>query len=414
MTISPNKAADYVMQASRAKQAGRLVEARQLLERALGEDPDNAVALNSLGLMALAAGDVGRGLDLHKRATVADPAASPLWLNLAEAHRANGDADAEIVALDAALAIDPYLLPALLRKAQAWERFGNLVESARVYRALLAACPDQRGLAPSLRQALAHGEAVVRGQAEARASLKAGPLAEVHERYHDADFRRVQAYSEQIAGTRKVYHQQPIAGHFPYLPAIEFFDRACFPWFAELESGTSAIREDLLSLWAEDDKGFSPYVAFDATAPLNQWSELNNSPRWSAWFLWKDGMRQEANCARCPATAAILESLPLLDIPGKAPVAMFSILEPRTRIPPHTGSSNIRTTVHLPLVVPDSCGFRVGAETREWREGKAWAFDDTIEHEAWNESDKPRAILILDCWNPLLTEAERAALAILG
>jgi aspartyl/asparaginyl beta-hydroxylase (cupin superfamily) len=86
---------------------------------------------------------------------------------------------------------------------------------------------------------------------------------------------------------------------------------------------------------------------------------------------------------------------------------MFSILEPRTRIPPHTGTSNVRLTVHLPLVVPPGCGFRVGAETREWREGEAWAFDDTIEHEAWNDSDQPRAILIIDAWNPLLTEAER-------
>ena len=93
---------------------------------------------------------------------------------------------------------------------------------------------------------------------------------------------------------------------------------------------------------------------------------------------------------------------------------MFSILEPRTRIPPHTGSSNVRTTVHLPLVVPEGCGFRVGSETRTSEAGKAWAFDDTIEHEAWNDSDAPRAILILDAWNPLLTEAERAAVRVVG
>jgi aspartyl/asparaginyl beta-hydroxylase (cupin superfamily) len=74
----------------------------------------------------------------------------------------------------------------------------------------------------------------------------------------------------------------------------------------------------------------------------------------------------------------------------------------------------VRTTVHLPLVVPDGCGFRVGAETRTLEVGKAWAFDDTIEHEAWNDSDEPRAILILDTWNPLLTEAERAAVRVIA
>ena len=91
----------------------------------------------------------------------------------------------------------------------------------------------------------------------------------------------------------------------------------------------------------------------------------------------------------------------------RGPTAFFSILEPHTKIPPHTGSTNTRLTVHLPLVVPGGCGFRVGGETREWRPGTAWIFDDTIEHEAWNESDQARAILIFDVWNPQLTALER-------
>jgi aspartyl/asparaginyl beta-hydroxylase (cupin superfamily) len=84
------------------------------------------------------------------------------------------------------------------------------------------------------------------------------------------------------------------------------------------------------------------------------------------------------------------------------------VLAPRTRIPPHTGVTNARATVHLPLVVPPGCGFRVGPETREWVPGSAWVFDDTIEHEAWNESDLPRLILIFDVWNPLLSREETA------
>ena len=66
-----------------------------------------------------------------------------------------------------------------------------------------------------------------------------------------------------------------------------------------------------------------------------------------------------------------------------------------------------RLVLHLPLIVPEDCGFRVGGETRSWREGEAWIFDDTINHEAWNDSDKPRAILICDVWNPYLSVAER-------
>jgi aspartyl/asparaginyl beta-hydroxylase (cupin superfamily) len=83
------------------------------------------------------------------------------------------------------------------------------------------------------------------------------------------------------------------------------------------------------------------------------------------------------------------------------------LLDARTHIPPHTGVTNTRLTVHLPLIVPPGCRFRVGGEIREWQTGTAWVFDDTIEHEAWNDSDAPRAILIFDIWNPQLTEVER-------
>ena len=89
----------------------------------------------------------------------------------------------------------------------------------------------------------------------------------------------------------------------------------------------------------------------------------------------------------------------------------FSRLEPKTRIPPHTGATNTRLIVHIPLVVPAGCGFRVGSETREWQPGTALIFDDTIEHEAWNDSDQPRVVLIFDIWNPLLTQAERDLMA---
>lgn len=388
--------------------------ARRALEAVLVQQPGHPGALNSLGLLALAEGDPRSATDCLTRAAAADPNAIPILLNLAEANRAAGDTGQELATLDRALAIDPYLLPALLRKAQAYERLGRMRESAAVYRALLAAIPSETGLPDAFRQALAHGREIVHADGEAQARRFAGPLAAVYETYKEADWSRTRVYAEQRAGLRKVYQQQPTGGHFPFLPAFEFFDRSFFPWFERLEAATDAIRAELLSLWHDGKEGFAPYVAFDPTAPVNQWAELNHSSRWSAWFLWKDGERQDAHCARCPATSAALEAVPLLDVPGKAPSVMFSVLEPHTRIPPHTGSNNIRTTVHLPLIVPPGCAFRVGGETRDWLIGQAWAFDDTIEHEAWNNSDQPRAILILDVWNPLLTEAEREAVRVLG
>jgi aspartyl/asparaginyl beta-hydroxylase (cupin superfamily) len=72
--------------------------------------------------------------------------------------------------------------------------------------------------------------------------------------------------------------------------------------------------------------------------------------------------------------------------------------------------ANFRLVVHLPLIVPPGCGFRVGGETRQWRIGEAWVFDDTIEHEAWNDSDQTRIIFICDIWSPRLSPDERAVI----
>ena len=199
----------------------------------------------------------------------------------------------------------------------------------------------------------------------------------------------------------------------PQLPAIPFFDREHFPWLPRLEAATEMIRAELLALMDAGMPGFAPYISFPAGAPLNQWAELNDNREWSSLWLWRDGERQEESIARCPRTAALLEELPMADQPGFAPTALFSALAPRTRIPPHTGSTNARLLVHLPLILPGPARFRVGNMEREWRVGEAWCFDDSIEHEAWNEAAQTRVILIFDIWNPLLSEAERELLSVL-
>jgi aspartyl/asparaginyl beta-hydroxylase (cupin superfamily) len=145
----------------------------------------------------------------------------------------------------------------------------------------------------------------------------------------------------------------------------------------------------------------------DAGTPDSHWTPLDQNMDWGACFLWEYGQPNRQVIERCPRTAEVIASIPGATIPGRAPNAFFSLLRPRTRIPPHTGVTNTRAIVHLPLIVPEGCGFRVGGETRSWVEGQPLAFDDTIEHEAWNDSDSLRAVLILDCWNPHLTEAER-------
>jgi aspartyl/asparaginyl beta-hydroxylase (cupin superfamily) len=181
----------------------------------------------------------------------------------------------------------------------------------------------------------------------------------------------------------------------------------------EVEASTGEIRDEFLEI-LRTEEGFTPYITYPDDVPHNQWAELNNSPRWSALHLYKMGERIEENAARAPRTMAAIDRVPQPVMAGRTPAAMFSLLQPRTRIPPHTGVANVRLVTHLPLIVPEDCGFRVGNDTRAWAPGKAWVFDDTIEHEAWNGSDKLRVVLIFDVWHPHLSAAEREMITALA
>ncbi|MBM4214194.1 MAG: aspartyl/asparaginyl beta-hydroxylase domain-containing protein, partial [Gammaproteobacteria bacterium] len=185
------------------------------------------------------------------------------------------------------------------------------------------------------------------------------------------------------------------------------FERSLFPWAESLEAKTAQIRAELEQALQTHDEGFAPYIGYRPGEPVNQWQELNHSRRWSAYHLWRSGHRVEANLERCPVTAAALAAVDMAVIEGLCPNAMFSALAPHTRIPPHHGETNARIVVHLPLVVPEGCRYRVGFDECDWQAGKILAFDDTLEHEARNDSDELRVVMIFDVWNPLLTEAER-------
>jgi aspartyl/asparaginyl beta-hydroxylase (cupin superfamily) len=343
---------------------------------------------------------------LFSRATTLAPREPAVWANLASSLKALGRKPEALEALEKALTLEPRHLSALLQKASHLEDSGETLAAARLYRNALACIPPRGQLPESMSQAVEHARAVVAADVEALVAELEGPLQEVRQR-HGASDRRVRMCLDILVGRRTAYPSQPTWMYFPELPAIEFFDRALFPWMDAMEAATESIRAELLDVLATDRDELTPYVNFAATDPLDQWRELNQNRRWSAYYLWNYGEPYPAHLARCPVTAKLLEEAPCARIVTRAPNIFFSILDAKTRIPPHSGMTNTRLTVHLPLIIPPGCGFRVGGETREWIPGKMWAFDDTIEHEAWNDSDVPRAILIFDIWNPLLTQAEQ-------
>jgi len=176
---------------------------------------------------------------------------------------------------------------------------------------------------------------------------------------------------------------------------------------ADLEAQTEAIRSELLAALEAEREKFTPYIAYNPGEPVNQWQDLNHSLRWSVLHLWRGGQPVADNLAPCPRTAAALQATPLAEIGGPCPNALFSALQPRTPIPPPHGETNARLVAHLPLISPPRCRLRVGYEEREWKVGGVVVFDDTLEHEARNDSDELRVVLIFDVWNPLLAPEER-------
>jgi aspartyl/asparaginyl beta-hydroxylase (cupin superfamily) len=271
----------------------------------------------------------------------------------------------------------------------------------------LGVCVNIPNHTPELAAMIRHAREFVEARRLALAEAVDDGLGEALARASERDRRRASAAADLMLGRRKTYTNQCHGFFYPFLPADEFFDRDHFPWLVKLEAATAVIREELEAILASPDPGLMPYIDLPPGTPDNFWSELDKSANWSALHLWRDGSQIDEVCNRAPKTAALVESLPLAHIAGRAPAVFFSILKAGKRIPPHTGVTNIRTIIHLPLIVPGKCGFRVGGEVREWREGEAFAFDDTIEHEAWNDSDRDRALLILDCWNPYLSEDEQ-------
>ena len=365
----------------------------------------DSFALNAQIQQALARRDPGAALRVLAEAEAAQPQDAELKLQKAMALRLSGDLTGAVNALDQALALEPYNFVALLSKASLIERMDGEKAATPIYKNALTIAPETPP--PALAAPIAHAREVVARTADALEAYLEARVGATDAALDTATRARFAESLKIFTGKARNYESEAVLLKYPRLPAIPFFDRAMFPWFPELEAATDMIRGELEQVLHEEQADFVPYIQTPEGAPVNQWAELNYNPRWSTYFLWKDGVKQEAACAKCPGTAALMDRLPLARQDKFAPTVMFSALAANTRIPPHSGSTNTRLLVHLPLILPGPAWFRVGNETRYWKMGEAWAFDDSIDHEAVNEADALRVILIIDIWNPLLTEVER-------
>lgn len=217
---------------------------------------------------------------------------------------------------------------------------------------------------------------------------------------------------EILNGSKPLQLQRPTAYYFPGLPQRGFYSSDEFEWAASLEAATPAIAAELARA-ISNGRAFKPYVLSDSSRPQGDVHGLRDNPEWSSLELTAKGTWTDQARTAFPATVAALSVIPLDHISVRAPTVMFSRLAAGGRIPPHHGMLNTRLICHLPLTVPGSGALRVGNAIHEWQRGKLLIFDDTFEHEAWNDASSDRIVLIFDIWRPELTHDEQAMICAL-
>lgn len=296
----------------------------------------------------------------------------------------------------------------MLAQGDLYAARGDVRAATSFYQAALKAASQTPSVELSTRPRLDQAASYVRQQAE---NYKAALKQVVAGRPAGTDRTdRLRDAVEIMTGERQLVLQEPSIFYYPYLANRQFFDRSEFDWVTGLEAESPAIKAELQSL-LEQGADFQPYVEDDPDRPRRDFHGLHGDASWTALYLWRNGAPVEANAARCPRIMAALERLPMSRISGQTPSVLFSRLTPGAHIPPHSGMLNCRLICHLPLIVPDGCWLRVGNETRVWEEGKLLIFDDSIQHEARNESSETRIVLLFDIWRPELEPDEQAGIS---
>tara|TARA_B100001057_G_scaffold397976_2_gene408311 strand:- start:748 stop:1896 length:1149 start_codon:yes stop_codon:yes gene_type:complete len=333
----------------------------------------------------------------------ADTAA--VWGVLALACRDQGDMQAALEAADCSLSHEPRNPRALVVKGDAYFKLGDRQASASFYREALKQFPAQVRMAPDMAAEMERARARVETLADDFADHLRRNIGSLIESAQE-DTSRMKHSRDLLLGKRQIFYPEPKQIHFPGLPIIEFADPADFDWLPYVEEAFEDIRSEAQALLGNQAE-FGAYLTADGSRPAYDMHGLKNNEDWGAFYLWYNGEPVRENQARCPKTTAVMESSPLVFSGKRCPNVLFSRLKPGSRIPPHNGMINTRLICHLPLIVPKRCGFRVGNDIREWVPGKVWLFDDTVEHEAWNNSSEDRILLIFEVWKPDLSDSEK-------
>uniref|UniRef100_A0A5F8HJQ4 Aspartate beta-hydroxylase n=1 Tax=Monodelphis domestica TaxID=13616 RepID=A0A5F8HJQ4_MONDO len=182
------------------------------------------------------------------------------------------------------------------------------------------------------------------------------------------------------------------------------------PWWTAKETGYTELVKILEKNWKLiRDEGLA---VLDKTQGLflPEDENLREKGDWSQFTLWQQGRKNENSCRGAPKTCALLEKFPETTGCRRGQIK-YSVMHPGTHVWPHTGPTNCRLRMHLGLVIPkEGCKIRCAQETKFWEEGKVLIFDDSFEHEVWQDASSLRLIFIVDVWHPELTPQQRRSL----
>lgn len=394
---------------------GRHDDAERVVRQVLQAAPRHIPALQYLASRALTRNDLEGAKRYLERAIRAAPRMVMLHQNLGIVLRAQGFLTGALKAFGVALRIDPSV-------GMIWVQLGDVLQSlGRHEEAIAAYCRSEAilGFLPRaasenhgrVRQALGRAAKTLQ---QARVKSVSDALAPLREQCPTEDMGRAERAIATLLRVQAAEFEDPLQrpqlAYFPGIEASPFFDPERFEPLRGLEAATDKIRNELKALLNGADQ-LAPYVDIPGNTDP-EWRDLNGSERWSSYHLYRNSERLPAHCEQCPETHAAVAGLPLPRLGGQSPEVFFSILRPGTHIPPHYGLANYKLTVHLPLITPPKCAIRVGDRTRSWRSGECLVFDDSFEHEAWNNSDSLRAVLILEAWHPDIREQEREFLGV--
>lgn len=373
----------WLLLADLAEQRGDEVRVRECVNQASTTAPQTESICLNIAHMQLRAGDIADGIDTLAALLERTPKSFMAWFMIGDAFEFSGLYDLAVRA-----------------------RFQGL-RRGQGAGFLMGMASTPLALQPVIEQLIAEVN-------EQHNLIINGGIDRMRDLIGTAEMKRVEHAIAVYLGQRQDVpanaNQVPKFLFFPGLPEGPYHDPYLHSWAGLLDDAFDDIRAEALSVLQQED-GLENFLSFKpGQSKAGYLGGAGCNPSWDAFFFYRHGARYDVNHVRCPKTSAVLSKIDLCEVEGQAPEICFSVLQPGTHILPHYGVTNTRLVMHLPLIVPSGCALNVfGGGEHVWRERELMMFDDTFQHEAWNHSGQTRVVLLMDCWNPHLSIAERVA-----